>query len=99
MWHQQSLSMDVAVDGGSSNGIFANAIKANEGMVVAASTAAAQLTTTTSITSATISQRCHCRGCHCIIIPPSHCRLHQQHPPLMKITIAAAPIDCCFHQQ
>ncbi len=46
--------MEVAVDGGGGDGIFAPAINANEGMVAAALTAAAHLTTTTTIAAATI---------------------------------------------
>jgi hypothetical protein len=39
--------MEAAVDGGSGNGLFAAAINANDKMVAAASTTAAQLTATT----------------------------------------------------
>jgi hypothetical protein len=48
--------MEVTVDGGSSNGVFAATVNDNDGMGVAASTAAAQLTTTTAIAAATIIQ-------------------------------------------
>jgi hypothetical protein len=53
--------MEAAVAGGGGNGVFAAAINANEGMVVAASTAAAQLGTTITIATATIGRRCHCQ--------------------------------------
>jgi hypothetical protein len=53
--------MEAAVDGGGGNGIFAATINADEGMVVAASTPAAQLTMTPTIAAATISQRRHCQ--------------------------------------
>jgi hypothetical protein len=86
--------MEAMVDG--SKGVFAAAVNADDGMVVATSTAATPLTTTIAITAATIGQRHHCRGCHFVIDPPSHRRLHQQHPPSTKTTIAAATIDHRF---
>jgi hypothetical protein len=46
--------MEAAVDGGGGDGVFAATIDANDGMVVAASTAAAQLMTMTAIVAATI---------------------------------------------
>jgi hypothetical protein len=46
--------MEVAADGGGSNGIFATAVNANDGMMAAASTTAGQLRTTTTIAAATI---------------------------------------------
>ncbi len=46
--------MEAVVDGSSSNGIFAAAFNANDGMVATALTAAAQLTMTTAIAAATI---------------------------------------------
>jgi hypothetical protein len=55
--------MEVAVDGGGGNGIYAAAIDANDGMVAAASTATAQLTITTAIATTIIGQRHHCRRC------------------------------------
>jgi hypothetical protein len=66
--------MEAVVDGGGGNSIFAAAVNANDGMVAEASTAAAQLTMTTAIAAATIGQRRHLCQCHCIIVPPSHCR-------------------------
>jgi hypothetical protein len=48
-----------AVNGGCGDGIFAAAVNANDGMVAAASTAAAQLTMTTAIPAATIGRTCH----------------------------------------
>jgi hypothetical protein len=39
--------IEAAVDGGGGDGVFASTVNANEGMVAAAPTAAAQLTTTT----------------------------------------------------
>jgi hypothetical protein len=59
--------MEVAVDGGGSNGVFAAAIVANDGMVVTAATIAAYLMMTTAIAAATIGRRRHCPGCHCVI--------------------------------
>jgi hypothetical protein len=91
--------MEAMVDGGGGDGVFAAAVNANEEMVVAAPTAAAQLTRTTTIAAATIGQRCHCQQCHCIIVRISHHRLHQQQPPSTKTTIAAVAINHCFHQQ
>jgi hypothetical protein len=52
--------MKVAVDGGGGDGVIAANVNADEGMVVATPTAAAQLTTTITIAAATISQRHHC---------------------------------------
>jgi hypothetical protein len=46
--------MEAMVDGGGSNGIFAAAINANDGMVAVASTATVQLTMTTAIATTTI---------------------------------------------
>jgi hypothetical protein len=46
--------MEAAVDGGGGDGVFTTAINANDGMVVAASTATAQLMTMTPIATATI---------------------------------------------
>jgi hypothetical protein len=91
--------MEVAVNGSSGNGIFAAPIHANDRMVAAASAAATQLTTTTAIAAATIGQRHHCRGSHCIILHLTHCHLCQQRPPSTKSTIAAAAINRRFHQQ
>jgi hypothetical protein len=51
--------MEATVDGGGGDGIFAAAINANDRIVAAASTAAAQLRMTTAIATATIGQRCH----------------------------------------
>jgi hypothetical protein len=51
--------MEVMVNGGHGNGLFAAAVNANDVMAVMASTAAAQLTPTTAITAATIGQRRH----------------------------------------
>jgi hypothetical protein len=64
--------MEVVVNGGNGNGLFATAINANDGIVAAASTAAAQLTTITAIAAATIGQRHHHRECNCFILPSSH---------------------------
>jgi hypothetical protein len=89
--------MEAMVDGGG-NGFFATVINTNYGMVAAASTTTAQLMTTTTIAAATIGQRRHCHGCHCIIVSPSHRRLRQRQPLLTK-TIAVTVIDCRFHQQ
>ncbi len=100
--------MEAVVDGSSGNGIFAAAIDTNDRMVEAASTAAAQLRTKTAIATVTIGRRHHCRGCHCVIIPPSHpasvdkdCR--QQRPPLPRPPLTAASINndhhCCCWQQ
>jgi hypothetical protein len=86
------------VDCGSIDVVFAAAVNANDGMVAAASTTAAQLTTRTAIDAATMGQRRHPCQCRCNIIPPSHRHLHQQQPPSTKTTIAAAAIDHCFHQ-
>jgi hypothetical protein len=44
-----------AVNGGYGNGVFATTVDAYDGMVAVASTATAQLTTRTAITTATIS--------------------------------------------
>ncbi len=52
--------MEVAVDGSGGDGVFAAVVNAYERMVVAAPTAAAQLTMTTTIATATIGKRCHC---------------------------------------
>jgi hypothetical protein len=52
--------MEATVDGSSSNGIFAATINADEGMVSAAPTTAAQLMMTTTITAVTIGQKRHC---------------------------------------
>jgi hypothetical protein len=86
--------MEVVVDVGGGNGIFAGAVNADGGMVVAASTTAAQLTMTTAIAAAAISHQCHC-----IIVSPSHCRLHWQQLLLTKTTIAVATINHCFCRQ
>jgi hypothetical protein len=51
------LSLKTAVDGGVGDGVFAAAIDANDEMVAAASTAAAQLMMTIAIAAATIGQR------------------------------------------
>jgi hypothetical protein len=51
--------MVARVDGSSGDGVFAAAVNADDGMVVAASTAAAQLTTMTAIATATIGRRRH----------------------------------------
>jgi hypothetical protein len=67
--------MEAAVDGGGGDGVFAAAVKADDGMMVAASTAAGQLRTMTAIAAATIGRRSHCRQCHCVIAPPAHRRL------------------------
>jgi hypothetical protein len=91
--------MEAAVDGGSGNGVFATTVNANEGMVVAAPTTAAQLTKATTIAAATIGQRCHCQQCHCAIVPPSHHRLCRQWPPSTKTTIAVVAIDRRFRWQ
>jgi hypothetical protein len=92
--------MEVVVDGGVGDGVLATAIDANDVMVAAASTAAAQLTTMTAIGTATISQRHHHRGRHCAIIPPpSQHRFRQRWPPSTKTTIAVAAINHRFHQQ
>jgi hypothetical protein len=82
--------MKAGANGGGGNGVFATAVDANDGMMVAASTAAEQLRTTTAIAAATIGQRSHRRQCNCVIAPPSHRHLRQQRLPLMKTTIAAA---------
>jgi hypothetical protein len=52
--------MEAAVDGGGGNDILAAPVNANEGMVAATPTTAAQLTTMTTIAAATIGQRRHC---------------------------------------
>jgi hypothetical protein len=91
--------MEVTVDGGGGDGVFAAAVNADDGMVVVASTAAAQLTMTTAIAAATIGQRRHCRQCHCVIIPPSHCRLRRGQPPSTKTIIATAAIDRRFRRR
>jgi hypothetical protein len=52
--------MEVAVHNSGSDGVFAANVNADEGMVAAAPTAAAQLTTTTTIATATIGRRHHC---------------------------------------
>jgi hypothetical protein len=46
--------MEVTVDGGGGDGIFAAAVNADDGMVAVVSTATAQLTTMTTIAAATI---------------------------------------------
>jgi hypothetical protein len=46
--------MEATVDGSGGNGIFAADVNANDGMVVAASTAAAKLMKTTAIATAII---------------------------------------------
>jgi hypothetical protein len=51
--------MEEAVDGGSSDGIFAIAVNANDRMVAVAPTAVEQLTTMTAIATATIGRRHH----------------------------------------
>jgi hypothetical protein len=91
--------MKAVVNGGGGNGVFAAAIHTNNGMVAAASTATAQLMRMTAIATTTIGQRHHCHLCHCIIFPPSHCRLGQGQPQLTKTTIATAAIDHCFCQK
>jgi hypothetical protein len=91
--------MEAVVDGGGGNGIFAATIDSNHRMVAVVSTSAAQLTTTAAIAATTIGQRCHCGGCHCIIVPPSHHPLRQQQLPLTKTIITMATINCCFRQQ
>jgi hypothetical protein len=52
--------MEVVIDGSGGNGVFAATVNIDDGMVVAASTATAQLMTMTAIAAATISQKCHC---------------------------------------
>jgi hypothetical protein len=89
----------VIVNGSGGDGVFATAVDAIDGMVVAASTAPAQLTTMTAIAAATIGRRGHCSGYNFVIIPPSHCRLHLGRPPSTKTTIAADAINCCLHKQ
>jgi hypothetical protein len=84
-------SMEAAVNGRGGNGVFATATDADDGMVAAALTTAAQLMTRTAIAAATIGQRHRCYRCHCIIVPPSHCCLCQQQLPSIKTTIAAPP--------
>ncbi len=46
--------MEATVDGGGSDGVFSAAVNAYDGMVAAASTAAAQLKTTTAMDAATM---------------------------------------------
>jgi hypothetical protein len=82
--------MEASTNGGGSNGVFAAAADANDGIMAAALTTTGQLRTTTAIATATIGQRSHCCQCHCIIAPPSQRHLHQQQLLSMKITIAAA---------
>jgi hypothetical protein len=82
--------LEAAADGGSSYGVFAAVVNADEGTMAAASIAAGQLRTTTAIANATIGQRSQCRRCNCVITTPSHRRLRRQQLPLTKITIAAA---------
>jgi hypothetical protein len=91
--------MEATVNGGSGDGIFAAALNADDGIVAVASTAATQLTITTAIAATTIGRRGHYCRCHCVIVPPSHCSLHQQQLPLTKTIIAMAAIDRRFCQQ
>jgi hypothetical protein len=49
--------MEATVDGGNGDGVFAAAVNADDRMVVAASTTAAQLTTMTAINAATMGRR------------------------------------------
>jgi hypothetical protein len=67
--------MEAAFDCSGGNGVFAAAINANYGIVAAASTIPAQFAKTTTIATATIGQRRHCRRCNCIIYSQSHRRI------------------------
>jgi hypothetical protein len=94
--------VEATVNGGSSNGIFAAAIGANDGMVVAASTVAAQLRMTSGFIVATIGQRLLAADAIASLsLHPTTASFnddrHQQRPPLPRLPSTTASINNDHH--